>query len=77
MKLAKEKISFKGYFRIGFDKYSGNYFMETDDTFGNNQYFIITEEQYKWFEEEADKLECLYNECVKTNNENDIFYFSG
>ena len=44
MKLAKEKISFKGYFRIGFDKYSGNYFMETDDTFGNNQYFIITEE---------------------------------
>ena len=39
MKLAKEKISFKGYFRIGFDKYSDNYFMETDDTFGNNQYF--------------------------------------
>ena len=52
------------------------YFMETDDTFGNNQYFIITEEQYKWFDEEPDKLECLYNECVKTNNENDIFLLS-
>lgn len=77
MKLAKEKISSKGYFRIGFDKYSGNYLMETDDTFGNNRYFIITEEQYKWFDAEPDKLECLYNECVKRNNESDIFYFSG
>lgn len=76
MKLDKEKISFKGYFRVGFDKYSGNYLMETDDTFGNNRYFIITEEQYKWFDTEPYKLESLYNECVKSNNRSDIFYFS-
>ena len=50
MKLDKEKISSKGYFRIGFDKYSGNYLMEMDDSFGNNRYFIISEEQYKWFD---------------------------
>lgn len=76
MKLDKEKISSKGYFRIGFDKYSGNYLMETDDTFGNNRYFIISEEQYKWFDTEPDKLVALYNECVKRNNQSDIFYFS-
>ncbi len=76
MKLDKEKISSKGYFRIGFDKYSGNYLMETDDTFGNNRYFIISEEQYKWFDIEPDKLETLYNECVRRNNQSDIFYFS-
>lgn len=76
LKLDKEKISPNGYFRVGFDKYSGNYLMETDDTFGNNRYFIITEEQYKWFDTEPDKLELLYNECVKRNNQSDIFYFS-
>lgn len=76
MKLDKEKISSKGYFRVGFDKYSGNYLMEMDDTFGNNRYFIITEEQYKWFDTEPYKLESLYNECVKRNNRSDIFYFS-
>ena len=76
MKLDKEKISSECYFRVGFDRYSGNYLMETDDTFGNNRYFILTEEQYKWIDTEADKLESLYNECVKKNNKSDIFYFS-
>lgn len=48
MKLDKEKISSNGYFRVGFDRYSGYYLMETDDSFGNNRYFIITEEyRYK------------------------------
>ena len=50
--------------------------METDDTFGNNRYFIISEEQYKWFDTEPDKLVALYNECVKRNNQSNIFYFS-
>lgn len=76
MKLDKEKISSKGYFRIGFDKYSGNYLMETDDTFGNNRYFIISEEQYKWFDIEPNKLEFLYNKFVKENIQSEVFYFS-
>lgn len=76
MKLDKEKISSKGYFRIGFDKYSGNYLMEMDDSFGNNRYFIISEEQYKWFDTEPNKLAALYNEFVKRNNQSDVFYFS-
>lgn len=76
MKLENEKISSDGYYRIGLDKYSGNYILETDDTFGNKRYFLISEEQYNWFDTEPDKLTSLYQECVKRNNQSDIFYFS-
>ena len=60
MKLDKEKISSTGYFRIGYDIISGNYLLETDDTMGNNRYFVLTPKQYMWFETQPDKLYNLY-----------------
>ena len=76
MKLDKEKISSTGYFRIGYDIISGNYLLETDDTMGNNRYFVLTPKQYMWFETQPDKLYNLYMECVKKNNKSNLFYFS-
>lgn len=76
MKLDKEKISSTGYFRIGYDIISGNYLLETDDTMGNNRYFVLTTKQYMWFETQPDKLYNLYMECVKKNNKSNLFYFS-
>ena len=62
--------------KIGYDRHSENYLMETDDTFGNHRYFIITQQQYMWFEDNPDKLEALYDDCVKKNNRSKIFFFS-
>lgn len=76
MKLDKEKINSTGYFRIGYDILSGNYLLETDDTMGNNRYFVITQKQYMWFDTQPDKLYNLYTECVKKNNKSNLFYFS-
>lgn len=76
LKLDKEKISPTGYFRIGFDMISGNYLLETDDTMGNNRYFVLTQKQYIWFDTQPDKLYELYIECVKKNNKSNLFYFS-
>ena len=76
MKLEKEKNSTSGYYKIGYDRHSENYLMETDDTFGNHRYFIITQQQYMCFEDDPDKLEALYDDCVKKNNRSNIFFFS-
>lgn len=76
MKLEGEKISVTGLFRVGFDKHSNKYLLETEDTFGGNRYFIITEEQYQWFDTEPDKLDQLNKDCVKKNCKSNIFYFS-
>lgn len=76
MKLEKEKNSTSGYYKIGYDRHSENYLMETDDAFGNHRYFIITQLQYMWFEDDPDKLEALYDDCVKKNNRSKIFFFS-
>lgn len=69
MKLDRAKNSSTGYFRIGFDKYSDNYLLETNDTFGNKRYFIITEEQYHKFDNEQTRFE----ELVKNPS---LFFFS-
>lgn len=74
--MEKEKNSTSGYYKIGYDRHSENYLMETDDTFGNHRYFIITQQQYMWFEDNPDKLEALYDDCVKKNNRSKIFFFS-
>ena len=74
--MEKEKNSTSGYYIIGYDRHSENYLMETDDTFGNHRYFIITQQQYMWFEDNPDKLEALYDDCVKKNNRSKIFFFS-
>lgn len=76
MNLDDEKISSLGCYRVGFDKYSGRYLLETEDTFGNNRYFIITKEQYQWFDTQPDRLDALRKKCVEENNKSDIFYFS-
>lgn len=76
MKLDQEKTSPTGYFRIGYDKISDNYLLETDDTMGNHRYFVLTQEQYMWFDTQPDKLYELYTECVKKNNRSSLFYFS-
>lgn len=76
MKLEKEKNSTSGYYKIGYDRHSENYLRETDDTFGNHRYFIITQQQYMWFENDSDKLEALYDDCVKKSNRSNIFFFS-
>ena len=55
---------------------SGNYLLETDDTMGNNRYFVLTQKQYIWFDTQPDKLYELYIECVKKNNKSNLFYFS-
>ena len=74
--MEKEKNSTSGYYKIGYDRHSENYLMETDDIFGNHRYFIITQQQYMWFEDNPDKLEALYDDCVKKNNRSKIFFFS-
>lgn len=76
MKLYTERKAPSGFYRIGFDKYSGNYLMETSDMSGNKRYFVLSQEQYQWFDTEPNKLEALYEECIKKNNKSDIFFFS-
>lgn len=76
MKLDRVKNSSTGYFRTGFDKYSDNYLLETNDTFGNKRYFIITEEQYHWFDNEPTKFEELVKKCVEENSSCNLFFFS-
>ena len=70
------KICSSGYFRVGFDKYSQNYLLDIEDTLGNDRYYIITEEQYQWFEREPAKLERLVRECTEENCKSSKFYFS-
>ena len=76
MKLYTERKAPSGFYRIGFDKYSGNYLIETSDMSGNKRYFVLSQEQYQWFDTEPNKLEALYEECIKKNNKSDIFFFS-
>ena len=42
----------------------------------SNRYFIISEEQYKWYDTEQGKLDSLYYEFAKMNNQSEYFYFS-
>lgn len=76
MKLDGEKIDITGCFRVGFDKYSDNYILETADTFGGNRYFIITEEQYKLFDTAPCEFEELSKDCIIKNCKSNNFFFS-
>lgn len=62
MKLDHEKIDKSGYYKVGYDKYSNNYVMETNDACGNIRYYIITEQQYMWYDVAPEKLQCLLDE---------------
>lgn len=76
MKLDHEKIDKSGYYKVGYDKYSNNYVMETNDACGNIRYYIITEQQYMWYDVAPEKLQCLYHECVRKNIHSEMFFFS-
>lgn len=76
MKLDNEKIDKSGYYKIGYDKYSDHYIMETNDGCGNIKYYIITEQQYIWYDVAPEKLKNLYDECVRKNIHSKMFFFS-
>lgn len=76
MKLDMVKENSKECYRIGFDKYSDNYLLEIQDTLGNNKYFIITEMEYKLFEEVPDQFEKIVKKCKEENSRCSKFYFS-
>lgn len=76
MYLENEKVNLSECFRVGYDSYSGKYILESMDTFGNNRYFIITKEQYQWFDTEPNKLIILNKKCLQENSNSNIFYFS-
>lgn len=76
LKLDNEKIDLSCFFKVGYDRYSEKYLLETNDGLGNNRYFIISKEQYQWFDQDHSKLQELNNKCVLENNKSNIFYFS-
>jgi len=76
MFLSDEKKNIEKYYCVGFDKYSEQYLLETMDFSGNNRYFIISEEQYKWFDIEPQKLEELVDTYVEKKYKCEMFYFS-
>ena len=76
MKLLNVKNSKSGYYCVGFDNYSEQYIMETDDTCGNKRYYFISEQQYKWADTNPNLLEDIYINNVKMNNKSSSFFFS-
>lgn len=76
MKLENVKENINYHFRVGFDKISNRYLLETDDTFGNYSYFCISEEQYLWYGDNFQRLVKLVEQCIKENSKSDLFFFS-
>lgn len=77
MRLINEKINTEQLFTVGYDEISRQYMMAAVVPYISwyNQYYIITEEEYNWFETDSESLVKLKQECFN-NIKNERFYYS-
>lgn len=66
MKLTDEKVDTQQLFSVGYDKISNQYILSVVITYiaWYNQYFIITKEEYDWFENDHGRLIAFVEECI-------------
>lgn len=78
MKLINEKINTEYFFSVGFDEISGKYILDTVITYVSwySRFYIITKEEYEWFDNDMEKLIELEQDCFKKNTSHERFYFS-
>lgn len=67
MKLIKEKIRNDGFYSVGFNPLVKQYIMTVTicHWFWYERYYLISEEEYGWFDSAIQKLDDLANDCYK------------
>jgi hypothetical protein len=76
--LEKEKVNSKGYYKVGYDKENNQYVLANVVCWiaWYYRYYAITEEEYKWFETDIDKLTSLANDCEREKTSSKRFICS-
>lgn len=78
MKLIKEKIRNDGFYSVGFNPLVKQYIMTVTicHWFWYERYYLISEEEYGWFDSAIQKLDDLANDCYKQGINHPRFYCS-
>lgn len=78
MKLVGEKVDKQRFFSVGYDELNQCYLLSIAITYVGcfNRYYIITQEEYNWFENDHGRLIALMQECFDQNIHHTRFFFS-
>lgn len=68
MKLKNEKVRNKKLYCVGYDEEHNRYILEIVITWmaWYNRYYLISKEEYEWFDTDIEKLDSLAEDCCQT-----------
>jgi len=66
--LILEKVRREKYYSVGYDKENDRYVLSVVITWISwyNRYYLLSKEEYEWFETDISKLDLLADECYKS-----------
>ena len=75
MKLINRKVRNEKLYSVGYDEKSKQYIMEIVITWiaWYNRYYLISKEEYQWFETFIEKLDTLADRCLRIEEFGDRF----
>lgn len=78
MELLNEKIRNDGFYSVGFNPFVKQYIMIVTicHRFCFERYYLISKEEYEWFDSAIQKLDDLAHECYRQGIEHPRFYCS-
>ena len=78
MKLKNEKVRNQKYYFVGYDEENNRYLLGVVITWvaWYNRYYLISKEEYEWFDTQIDQLDQLAEECYQAGPGGDRFVYS-
>jgi len=79
IELENEKTRQDKYYSVGYDKTNNRYLLSVVVTWvaWYYRYYLISKEEYDWYETDLEKLDLLAEECYKAKTSNERFVYSG
>lgn len=78
MNLKCEKVRNEKLYAVGYDETNHRYLLliVVPEIAWYNRYYLISEDEYNWFDSKTEKLDLLAKECYETGIYNRRFVFS-